>query len=450
MRRRSLIGPLLLIFIGALFLINNLRPDLISFEIVAAYWPFVLIGWGVLRLVEILFWWLTKKPLPAYGLSGGEWVLVVFICLIGCGLFVAHRYGPQFPPVFISGRGVDFFGEPFDYPVSEQRPAANIKRVVIENLRGNTRIVGSDAREIKVEGRKTIRAYNRAEADEANRKAPIEIVAQGDDIVVRTNQEQVSGERRISADLELAVPRGVSIQASGRNGDFDVLGVNGNIDISNRGSAGVRLGDIGGNVRVDIRNSDLVRAVNVKGNVDILGRGRDVELENIGGNVTINGYYSGDLQCRRLAKPIQFESGQTELRIEKVPGQFHMDLSAFSADGLTGPVRLTAKSRDVQIEKLTNALKLSVERGDIDLTLDPGPTGEIDATTKDGDIELKLSASATFNLVASTESGEATNEFGPALQVKTEGRGATLSGSAGAGPKISLATERGSITVTRQ
>ena len=53
MRRRSVAGPLILILIGGLFLWNNLRPDIPIWELLSQYWPFFLIAWGVLQLIEI-------------------------------------------------------------------------------------------------------------------------------------------------------------------------------------------------------------------------------------------------------------------------------------------------------------------------------------------------------------------------------------------------------------
>ena len=51
MRVRSVVGPLILILLGAVFLINNVRPDLNLFTFIANYWPFLLIAMGVLRLM---------------------------------------------------------------------------------------------------------------------------------------------------------------------------------------------------------------------------------------------------------------------------------------------------------------------------------------------------------------------------------------------------------------
>ena len=79
MRRGSVIGPLILIVIGALFLMRNLWPDIPLADLISRYWPFVLIAWGGLRLLEIMFAAAMSKPIPRNGISGGEWMLVFLI-----------------------------------------------------------------------------------------------------------------------------------------------------------------------------------------------------------------------------------------------------------------------------------------------------------------------------------------------------------------------------------
>jgi hypothetical protein len=66
MRRRSVVGPVLLILLGAAFLINTssrTEPVLVG----CVYWPFLLIAMGVLRLMEVLAYAASSKPLPAKG-----------------------------------------------------------------------------------------------------------------------------------------------------------------------------------------------------------------------------------------------------------------------------------------------------------------------------------------------------------------------------------------------
>jgi DUF4097 and DUF4098 domain-containing protein YvlB len=449
MKPRSLIGPLLLILIGTLILLHNIRPDLVAFEVLARYWPYLLIIWGAIRLFEILAWWMMKKPLPRRGVYGGEWALVVLVCLIGTGLSVAHRHGARLPPLIFKGQGVELFGEAYDFPLSESKPVSGVKRLIIENLRGNTRIVGADVTEIKVAGRKTIRAYDKAAAEEASRQTPLEIVIQGEDVVVRTNQDKISDERRVSADLELTVPRNLSLRATGRFGDFDVVNLNGGIEIDSS-NAGVRLQDIAGKVRVDLRRSDIVRAINVKGDVEVLGRGRDVELEKIDGKVVINGYYSGDLTCRDLKKSFELQSGGTELRFEKLPGQLHMNLGDFSVANVIGPLRLVAQNRDVRLDDFTEAVALTVNRGDVELRPNRALNAAVDVSTRSGNVELALPGAAKFELTATAKMGEVTNEYGEPLDVTTEGRGSVMKGAVGGGPKITIETDRGSITVRKE
>ncbi len=127
MRRRSIVAPLILILIGVLFLVNNMRPDMPLADIIAVYWPFLLIAWGVIRLAEVLWSFFQGRPMR-HGLGGGEVVLVVFICLIGSGLFSAHRHGIRF-----GVRGLEMFGQPFEFTVSQQQGVpAGAGKIVFE------------------------------------------------------------------------------------------------------------------------------------------------------------------------------------------------------------------------------------------------------------------------------------------------------------------------------
>ena len=117
-------------------------------------------------------------------------------------MYMVHRHGWHVGP----GR-LEMFGEQYDYPVNQQAPAGNARRIVFQNMRGNLRITGGDDPDIRISGRKTIRAFRKPDADQADRDTPIEITTEGDHIVVQGNQERVSGDRRVTADLEVTVPR---------------------------------------------------------------------------------------------------------------------------------------------------------------------------------------------------------------------------------------------------
>src|SRR5229473_2568225 len=152
MKRGSVIGPLILIGIGALFLLRNLWPDIPMADIIS-------------------------KPIPRNGISGGEWVLVLLICIIGGTMYTARHFsswlpnGPRWRNVMVE------MGENYDYTFTPaEKPCAKGCRVLIENFRGNAKIMGSkDATGVSASGRESIRSFQQTEADKANKETPLEL-----------------------------------------------------------------------------------------------------------------------------------------------------------------------------------------------------------------------------------------------------------------------------------
>jgi DUF4097 and DUF4098 domain-containing protein YvlB len=448
MRRGSLIAPLLLILIGTVFLIKNIRPELPLFETLVSYWPFLLIGWGLLRLVEVVVWYMRGKALPSAGVGGGEWALIIVMTVVGSSIWGAQKFTSAGLGRLRIG-GVEVFGEAYDFPLPEKSVrAGKTARVVLENLRGNARIVGADAEAVTVKGRTSVRAMDRGSAEKANAQAPLEATATGEVILVRTNQDRVGGDHRVSSDLEITIPRGATLECRGRYGDWDITDVNGEINI-NSDNAGVRVQNAGGNVRLDTRKSDILRVIDAKGDVEIKGGGRDIELENIAGLAVINGSFSGETTLRKLAKGVRFESSVTQFRVERIPGEVQITLGQLAGDNLTGPLVLDTKSKDVRLTDVANSLEIRLERGDVELRQLKTSLGKTTVDVRSGDIELAVPPSAGFLLTASTDRGRVTNDFSPKLKETEEGQGAKLTGSAAAGPEIRLTTRRGGVTVRK-
>jgi DUF4097 and DUF4098 domain-containing protein YvlB len=440
--RRSFSGPLLLLAVGSLFLWHNLHPDAHIFDLVARYWPFVLIAWGLIRLVEVSIW---RRDGVRGSFSGGEVVLIILICLAGSGIWAAREHAPR----FVVG-GLEFWGQQFDYPVSATASAAGMKRVVFENPRGYIKITGNDSNEVTITGHKTVRSYSREDAERTNVDTPVEIIPQGDRLMVRTNQDRVPGNQRINDDLEVSLPRGLSVESRATSGDHEITDLNGDVEInSSRGD--VRVTRIGGSVRLDVSRSDLIRLVDVKGRIDLQGRGNDVEMENIAGQVTMGGTFTGTLDFKNLAKPLQFEGTRgTELRAQAVPGRINMDLGEFNGHDIVGPMRLVTRARDIKVQLVTQSLEVQTERGDIELTPGRVPLPAIEARSGSGKIELVLPEKAAFQLDGRAERGDALNDFGPPLRQEREGRTATIRGKVGDGPLIKLTAQRGHISVRKE
>src|SRR3984885_1050185 len=448
MRRGSVIGPLILIGLGVLFLFRNLFPEIPLVDLISRFWPFLLIAWGVIRLAEILFWSITAKPLPRNGVSGGEWALVFVICIVGATMYTAHNAPSWFPTGRAWRRVAISMGEPYDYTLAPvEKPCAKNCRVIIESFRGNAKIMGTTDPTVKASGQETVRSFQQSEADSANKQTPLELIQQGDQIIIRTNQDKASDHAQPSADLDISVPAGSSIEAHGRYGDFDIQGVNGSVNI-NSDNAGVRLENLGGDVQIETRASDTIRAVDIKGNVELKGRGDDVELQNIAGRVTVNGVYVGEIQLNNLAQPVEWQDPMNSMAFEKVPGQVRVSRGEFTGNNIVGPVRLKAHSADVQLSDFTQSLDLTIDRGDIDLR--PGKNvPKMEVHTRSGDIDLALLPGAKFDLRASTEHGDASNDYGDPLREDASGHGASIAGTTGAGPQLRLATGGGTLPLPK-
>ncbi|MBM3761129.1 MAG: DUF4097 domain-containing protein [Acidobacteria bacterium] len=446
--KNSFVGPVVLIGVGVLFLANNLRPDLSPWRLLADYWPYLLIIWGVIRLVEIAWLASRNQPLPKRGVSGGEWGLIIFVSLFASGMWLAYDAREKIRSGRVNLRGLQIFGESFEYPVSASVTAGKTPRIIVENRRGNVRLVGGDSDKVTVSGHNTVMGLDRTEADRINERMKLEVTVQGDQVVIRTNQERVNTDNRVDSDLEVQIPKGASVECRGTRGDFDVSHITGNYEVTSE-NAGVRGQDIGGNVRVDIRRSDIVRLLKVKGNVDVkASRGEDIELDEVTGQAIVAGQFTGSVDFRRVEKLLRFESEATNLSVEKLKGRARLSDGDLEVEDILGPMKLRSRSKDVRVSGFATPVEIDLNRGDIELSPGSSTLSTIIAKTSSGAVTMHLPENAKYDIEAKTRRGEVENLFGNALDRVEEDRGGVIRGKNG-GPRIVLETERGTMTVTR-
>jgi DUF4097 and DUF4098 domain-containing protein YvlB len=434
--------------VGIVFLIHSLSPQFQIGELLSRYWPYVLIGWGTLQLIEICVRFVTNRPLPANGVSGLGWLAVVVVCLVGFSAFQIRQASPWIRWAGFE-RGIRAFGQEHEFSISPiQKAVGRNPRLIIENFRGDAKITGTNSEEMTVGGHKLISAFDQSELGRANDQTPVTLTVQGNTVVLKCNQGNAPSRVHLTTDLDISVPKGTSVEVTGTTGDFDVSGLSGNVDVSSENS-GIRLQDIDGAVKVDTRRSDLIRCNNVNGTVDLRGHGTDIELSKIAGQVTISGSYTGSVALRDLAKAVRLENSRTEFNVQGVPGEIRIDRGSVNMQNVVGPTRLTTRVNDVSLTNFTDGLEVSVDKGDVELNPGHLPLGRMIVHARSGNIELAIPQSAVFAMSAITDHGDISNDFGEVLKSSSEGRGARLSGAVGSGPEVRLATERGSITVRK-
>ena len=115
---------------------------------------------------------------------------------------------------------------------------------------GMSALKGEASDEIKVSGHKTVRAYNKGEADRGNEQSQLHAERQGDLLLIRTDEPHGSRTLNITTDLDISVPKGMNVETRGRNGDLTIDDVDGSVDVTN-GRGDVRLNNIGKDVKVE-------------------------------------------------------------------------------------------------------------------------------------------------------------------------------------------------------
>lgn len=449
MRQHSLVGPLLLIGIGVAFLARNVIPDFPLLDYMAKYWPFLLVLWGSMRLLELATWAMRGRPLPARGLHGGEWMLVIFLCFIGMGLHAVSgfRESPWLEG-FRFGTW-ELFGESFDYPESLDTTVASANpRIVLDQFRGNVRIVGVEGTAVKLNGHRTIRSMDQASADRVSKDSELKLQSDGDQVAIlqpRPNGNREEKQGGVTHDVDITVPKGSTVIFKGRNSHFDVRDVGGRVEV-NAEYTTVRLENIGSDARVEVDHSDLVRVVNLRGDLELSGRGNDIDLENITGQVNAGGSWSGLVQMRALAKPVQWKGLYTTMTAQAVPGEIRTTTGDINAFNITGPLRIESTNKDIILTDVHGPTDISLTRGDIRIAATSIPLHDMRLRSEGGEVQIELPAQAKFNLNAVTERGDARNGFGGDVRYEESNRGGALR-STGGGATIDVHVTRGDISI---
>src|SRR5471030_245062 len=88
-RRRSVVGPLILIVIGGLFLLRNFGYSIPLFHNFVKFWPLLLVLIGLVRLAEYFAARSAQRPAPTMGF--GSVFLLVIVIVAGLGLSAAFH-----------------------------------------------------------------------------------------------------------------------------------------------------------------------------------------------------------------------------------------------------------------------------------------------------------------------------------------------------------------------
>ncbi len=452
-RRSSIIGPLLLIAVGVVFfLIHSGRVS--SFEFFnwySRFWPVLLIGIGLLRVGE---WAIDRARLPAdapplrYGIGGGTVSTIVFLAVIGLVLHAgahwrADRDGFGFFGPFDNGNVDHLFGQKH-----EEDPAPMVHDIVlngalsIDNPHGDVTVSGtSDDGKVHVSAHKEV--YSNSDSTASDRLRQLEFGLEGpsDSLSLR-----IPAVESAVANITLLVPPSTRLLLNSNHGDVHVTNMKSAVAVTaNNGD--VEVAAITGGVQVHANNRH--RDVNVRsvtGDVTVDGSGDEVTLSDISGSATVHGdFYSGG-HAQHIGGAFSYHSSRSDVSLARLNGDLQIDGNDLTANEAIGPMRISTRSRNINLDRVTGDISITNNHGDVDVHVAP-PTGTITVDNQNGNVNVTLPEKARFTLNAETSDGDTHSDFEGS---DTHGGHGMLSGSFnGGGAAVKLNTSHGDINVNR-
>ncbi len=452
LRRGSVLGPILLIAIGIVFLLLETgRLNHQGFwDWYGHWWPLLLVVAGLIVLAE---WGLDQFSMrdpqrPPYrrSIGGGVVVLLVLLGISGMVVETAHLHDAAnrwFGGPFDPGTLDEFFGDKHesDQTVDLALPSGGSLTVV--NPRGDVTIDGtSDDNQIHVAIHKEVYARADSDADEKAQKLTPSTSTSGSAVTV--TMPFIDGAR---ADLVVQVPAAAASTVTANHGDIHVASIKAPVTATaNHGD--IDLSAISGAAIAHINNSgSSISAHSMDGGITVQGHAQDITLTDIIGPVTLTGEFFGTTHLEHINGAVRFHTSRTDLQFVRLDGEAEISASGISADQVLGPVVLTTSNRNVSLERLAGDIAVTNKNGRIDLTAAP-TLGTITLEDRNGSIEATLPEKASFTVDADTTNGDTYTDF--SLGTRESDSRKSISGTVGAGgPTVRITDANGDISIRK-
>lgn len=452
-RRGSIFWALTLIAVGALFLFQNFNPAVHPWQLIAKYWPILIIFWGLSKLFDYLQAEAHPDTIAPPLFTGSEIVLLVLILIVGTIVshIVLHPWR-EWPSQF--GVNVDeqdwesLFENSYTFTKTVSQPVNANPHIVIDDQRGDLQIQPTDQSTIEAVLKENIRADNEDDAKKVSDQLKVEVVEEAGHYLLRSNRRSLPHDgRNVMLDISLRVPKTSSFDITSERGDVALSGLQGNQSVTSQ-HGDVRISTVQGQVEIH-KTGDTTEVNDVKGNVNLDGRGTDVNMKGVAGTVTVNGDFTGDVEFDNVSQTLRYTSSRTDLTAEKLSGRLSMDMGSLDANGVDGPIDISTKQKDITLEGFKHIVKIVNTNGDVQLSTPYAVTHPIEVDLNKGEIQLSVPPSSGFQIDATSRNGDVECDF-PGLTVNRQGDTPSIKGTYGkGGAEIRLSTAYGTIHLTR-
>jgi DUF4097 and DUF4098 domain-containing protein YvlB len=453
LRRSSILGPIILITIGILFLLVQ-TGRLASHSLwdwYGRFWPFLLVGAGIILLLEWGFDQYTQsdsQPHYRRRVGGGVFTLLILLAITGV-IFSGVREGGH--TKLLDGFNInqdnldEFLGDKHesDQAIDQAFPAN--ATLTVDNPRGDVTLTGtSDDNQIHVAVHKEVYTRSDADADTKAQRLSPNLNVSGNSVTLSV--PAVDGGR---ADLTITVPAAAAATLSANHGDVHVSAMKAPVTVTaNHGD--IELSAITGTMTAHINNggSDL-SAHSVTGALTIEGRGHDTTLSDLSGPVTMRGEFFGDTHLERVRGPIKFHTSRTDFQLSRLDGEIEIGNNAeLTTSNAVGPLTLTTYSRNITLDRIAGDVFVTNRNGSVDVTSAP-PLGNVTIENRNGSVDVTIPEQSSFAYQFDANNGDIDTDF--PIKIPDGGmQKKTVSGTVGnGGSLIRITTSQGDVSLKK-
>lgn len=440
-QRSSIFSGLLLILLGTLLLLARFHPDLAVWRLFWRYWPILIILWGVAKLVDNMAAHKAGQVRPSI-LTGAEAALLVLAVFVLIGMGIYSKVREKSPDINID---LGFFNhhssQSLELPARVIPPGSH---VTVTTPRGSITVHAGDGNDLRVSVNETAEAATDAAAQGRLKFLNVVIEETSEGYTVHpANLEHSDG--HVTIDLDVTVPKKVSLTANSNHGDINISGVSGSVTASTQ-NGGIEVHNAGSDVTAQLESGDA-RIDTIAGNVQVTGRGNEIEVNDVTGDAAIEGEFFGPIRIRNVAKATHYTSQKADLTLVHLTGRLELDSGEIHIFDVGGAAKMSTHDKDMDVENVAGRLDITDTHGSIKVAYSQPPGEQIKIANESGEVDLTLPAESRFEISAVSSSGEIQSDFeDPSLKLDNENGTGRLTGKIGtSGPKIQITTTYGTI-----
>ena len=449
-RRSSIVGPLMLIAVGVVFLLIQTGQMSLRYfwSWYGRWWPMLLIAAGIIMLLEWGWdqYFHSGEPIRRRSLGGGVFALMLLFGITGIFFSGIHNggFGRHFN---INPDNMDeFLGDKHESDQTLTQAFTDGNTLTIDNPRGDINVSGtSDDNQVHVQVHKQVYTRSDSEANSKAQQLSPKVDTQGSNL--RISLPSIEGGR---ADLTITVPATAPVTVMSNRGDVRVASVKAPVSVTaNHGD--VTFTAITGQANARINNGDSSFSAHaITGPVSIQGHARDLSFSEISGPASMNGEFFGTTHLQHITGNVLFHTSRTEFRLARLDGEIEISPNAdLSADQAVGPLTLATRNRNITLERVAGDVSVTNRNGTVDLTSAP-PLGNISIENRNGSVNLTLPEQAGFSVQAETTNGDLENDFSLSQQGNDDSNRKTYNSVVGkGGPLVRVTTSQGDIALKK-